>query len=33
MIIVSKGLIPLVLAQKWDYDLGTRPSMSIKVER
>ena len=33
MITVSKGLIPPVLAQGWENDLGTRPNMSIKVER
>ena len=31
MITVSKGLIPPVLAQGWENDLGTRPDMSIKV--
>ena len=30
---MSKGLIPPVLAQWWENDLGTRPDMSIKVER
>ena len=29
-ITVSKGLIPPVLAQWWENDLGTRPDMSIK---
>lgn len=33
MITVSKGLSPHVLAQWWGNDLGTRPDMSIKVER
>ena len=33
MITMSKGLCPLVLAQKWAYDLGTCPCMSIKVSR
>ena len=30
---MSKGLIPPVLAQWWENDLGTCPDMSIKVER
>jgi len=30
---VSKGLFPLVLAQKWKIELETRPNMSIKVGR
>ena len=29
----SKGLNPRELAHKWGKDLGTRPDMSIKVER
>ena len=33
MIPGSKGLKPPVLAQRWENDLGTRPNMSIKVER
>ena len=33
MIPGSKGLKPPVLAQRWGNDLGTRPNMSIKVER
>ena len=33
MIPGSKGLKPPVLAQRWCNGLGTRPNMSIKVER
>ena len=29
----SKGLNPHELAHRWMKDLGTRPDMSIKVER
>ena len=29
----SKGLTPHELAHRWVKDLGTRPDMSIKVER
>ena len=33
MIPGSKGLSPHELAHRWVKDLGTRPDMSIKVER
>ena len=29
----SKGLNPHEIAHRWGKDLGTRPDMSIKVER
>ena len=33
MMLGAKGLKPHELAHKWLKDLGTRPDMSIKVER
>ena len=32
MITVSKGLIPPVLAQRWENDLGTRPDMEQNIQ-
>ena len=32
MITVSKGLIPPVLAQRWENDLGTRYPIDVRSE-